>query len=119
MRNKYQCRECYNKYNGAVAGQAFTKYICKKCGQIAYYHNTLTPHYCTSCCEENYICEYCGKSLLIEEILERKEKADLYSVALEIGVSETSLYKYINTGHIGDRVLKKIKKWYEESYYAR
>ena len=33
--------------------------------------------------------------------------------ALEIGVSEVSLRNYLKNGTIGDKVLKKIKKWYE------
>ena len=109
-----QCKECKIKYEKVIAGQAFTKYICEKCGQIAWYHNTLTPKYCTTCCEEDVICEYCGKSLLIEAILEQKEKRSLYDIALDIDISESSLYKYITTGSIGDKVLKKIRKWYKD-----
>ena len=111
-----KCKECEAKNRGLIAGQAFTKYICKKCGQIAWYHNTAVPNYCTACCQEDFICEYCGKSLLIEAILEHKEKYSLYDAALEIGTSEYSLRKYINTGSIGDRVLRKIKKWYKENH---
>lgn len=113
------CKECKAKYERAVAGQGFTKYICDKCGQIAWYHNTLTPHYCTACCEENVICEHCGKSLLVEAIIEQMEQTNLYNVALEIGVSETSLRKYITKGSIGDRVLKKVKEWYKNSHERR
>lgn len=113
------CKECRNKYEGAVAGQAFTKYVCKKCGQIAWYHNTLTPNYCTACCEENYICEYCGKNLLIEAILEHKEKHNLYDAALEIGVSEVSLRTYINKEKAGKKILEKIKAWYRETHERR
>lgn len=107
------CKECEAKYKGAVAGQGFTKYVCKKCGQIAWYHNTLTPNYCTYCCEQENICEYCGKNLYVEAILEEKEKSNLYAVALDMDVSETSLYKFIKTGSVGSKVLKKIKIWYE------
>lgn len=114
-----KCKECEAKYNGAVCGQGFTKYTCNKCGQIAWWHNTLIPNYCTSCCKENYICECCGKSLLIEAILEHKDKYNLYDAALEIGTSEYSLRKYISTGSIGDRVLKKIIKWYEGNHECR
>lgn len=108
-----KCKECEAKSKGLVAGQAFTKYVCKKCGQIAWYHNTAVPNYCTSCCEENDICEYCGKSLIIEYVLEQKEQRSLYEIALDIGISESSLYKYVTTGNIGDRVYKKIRKWYK------
>lgn len=113
MEEKYECKECRDKYRNAIAGQAFTKFVCEKCGQIAWYYNTLTPHYCTSCCEEYYICQRCGKNLLIEAILEHKERNNLYDAALEIGVSEVSLRNYLKNGTIGDKVLKKIKKWYE------
>lgn len=114
-----KCKECEIRYRGAVAGQGFTKYECQKCGQIAWYHNTLTPRYCTTCCENDFICEYCGKNLLIEAILECKEKTNLYDVALEIGVSETSLRKYINKGTVGNKIIKKVKEWYKDKNEQR
>lgn len=114
-----ECKECKLKYERAVSGQAFTKFICKKCGQIAWYHNTLTPNYCTSCCEEDYICERCGKSLLQEAIIEHKKQHNLYDAALEIGVSEVSLRNYLKTGKIGEKVLRKIKQWYKETHEQR
>ena len=109
-----KCKKCEAKSKGLIAGQAFTKYVCERCGQIAWYHNTAVPKYCTACCEENHICEYCGESLIIEYILEQKEQRSLYDIALDIGISESSLYKYVTTGSIGDRVFKKIKKWYRD-----
>ena len=108
-----ECRECKVKYERAVAGQAFTKYQCKRCGQLGYYHNTLIPNYCPSCSEEHYICERCGKDLLLEAILKLRDETNLYNVALEIGCSETSLRKYIEKGSLGDRDRKKVIKWYE------
>lgn len=113
-REKFECEECKIKYQNAVSGQAFTKFTCERCGQIAWYHNTLTPHYCTLCCEENYICQRCGKDLLKEAILKHKEKYNLYDAALEIGVSEVSLRNYINKRVLGDKVKKKIIRWFEE-----
>ena len=113
MEEKFECKECRVKYHGAACGQGFTKFTCEKCGQIAWYHNTLTPHYCTSCVEKYYICQRCGKDLLLEAVLDHKEKHNLYDAALEIGCSEASLYKYVTTGVVGDRVRKKIIKWYE------
>ena len=50
---------------------------------------------------------------MLEAILDHKEKHNLYDAALEIGCSEASLYKYVTTGVVGDRVRKKIIKWYE------
>ena len=113
MEEKFECKECRVKYHGAACGQGFTKFTCEKCGQIAWYHNTLTPHYCTFCVEKYYICQRCGKDLLLEAVLEHKEKHNLYDAALEIGCSEASLYKYVTTGVVEDRVRKKIIKWYE------
>lgn len=113
MEEKFECKECRVKYHGAACGQGFTQFTCKKCGQIAWYHNTLTPNYCTTCSETYYLCQRCGKDLLLEAILAHKEKTNLYDVALEIGCSEYSLRKYIEKGTIGDRVRKKIIKWYE------
>ena len=113
MEERYECKECRVKYHGAACGQGFTQFTCKKCGQIAWYHNTLTPNYCTSCVEEHYICQRCGKDLLLEAVLAHKEKYNLYDVALEIGCSEVSLRNYINKGILGDKVRKKVIKWYE------
>ena len=113
MEERYECKECRLKYQNAVSGQAFTKFTCEKCGQIAWYHNTLTPHYCTSCVEKHYICQRCGKDLLLEAVLGHKEKYNLYDAALEIGCSEVSLRNYINKGILGDKVRKKVVKWYE------
>lgn len=110
---KFECRECKVKYSRAVGGQGFTKFTCEKCGQTAWYHNTLTPHYCPSCCEENYICQRCGKDLLKEAILAHAEKYGMYDAALEIGVSDVSLRTFVNKGRAGYKVRNKIIKWYE------
>ena len=91
---------------------------CLKCGGIIKYNDAWTnvPKYCHSCSVENYICQRCGADLLLEEILESKEKISLYDTALMIGCSEYSLRKYIEKGSIGPRVMHKIKKWFDSRY---
>lgn len=113
MEKKLECKKCYVENFGAAAGQGFTKYTCKKCGQTIWHHNTNTPEYCTACCEKFYICQRCGKDLLLEAVLEHKEKHNLYDAALEIGCSESTLWNYINKGILKDRTRKKIIAWYE------
>lgn len=109
------CNECRVKEKGSVAGQGFTRYTCEKCGQTGFHHNTNTPKYCTFCSNTYFICEKCGKNILIEKILRLKEEANLYAVALEIDCSEYSLRKFIKQGYVGNRVMKKIIKWYKET----
>lgn len=99
-----------------LAGQGFTQYKCEKCGQLAFHPNTHVPRYCHSCSTENYICQRCGADLLLEEVIEAKEKTSLYDTALMIGCSEYSLRKYIEKGTVGLRVALKIKKWFDKRY---
>lgn len=111
-----ECRKCRLENMGVACGQGFTQFTCAKCGQISFHHNTNVPKYCYSCSVENYICQRCGADLLLEEILESKEKISLYDTALMIGCSEYSLRKYIEKGSIGPRVMNKIKKWFDSRY---
>lgn len=107
-----QCINCIMEGKGMVAGQAFTKYVCEVCGQEGFWHNTAVPKICPSCSEAYMLCERCGKNLLKEAIMKAKDKTNLYDVALDIGCSESSLYKYLNEGKIGKKVYNKIKNWY-------
>lgn len=107
-----ECKKC--RLDKGIAGQGFTQYTCEKCGQLAWHHNTAVPKYCHSCSDKFYICKRCGADLLLEEILESKEKISLYDTALLIGCSEYSLRKYIEKGTIGPRVMKKLHHWFDE-----
>jgi hypothetical protein len=106
-----ECRKC--RLNKGFAGQGFTHYECEKCGQLGWHPNTAIPKFCPTCSNKYYICQRCGADLLLEEILESKEKISLYDTALLIGCSEYSLRKYIEKGTVGSRVLGKIKKWFD------
>ena len=109
-----ECTECLMKNKGLIGGQAFTKFICDRCGQISYHHNTNVPKYCYSCSSTEFICERCGKDLLLEKVLREKEKSSLYEVALDIGCSESSLRTYVNAGKLGKRVKEKVVEWYKQ-----
>lgn len=50
-----------------------------------------------------------------EKILELKERKSLHEIALDIGVSEASLYCYVcNYRKIGKKVLSKIEAYFEK-----
>ena len=51
----------------------------------------------------------------INKILKFKERKNLYEIALDIGISEYSLYCYINSyKKVGTRTIKKIKEYIEK-----
>ena len=110
-----ECIACQMANKGLIGGQAFTKFTCEKCGQIAYHHNTNVPKYCYTCSSTEYICDRCGKDLLLEKILRAKEKSSLYKVALDVGCSESSLRTYVNKGKLGKRVRAKVVEWYQKN----
>jgi len=61
-RLKYgECRSCFY-LKAHVAGQAFTKYDCKNCGETHTHENTAVPRYCRKCAEEHQACRRCGAS---------------------------------------------------------
>lgn len=107
-----ECIACQMANKGLIGGQAFTEFTCERCGQISYHHNTNIPKYCYTCSSSEYICNRCGKDLLVEKILREKDKSSLYDVALDIGCSESSLRRYINKGIVGKKVKAKIIVWY-------
>ena len=97
-----------------ISGQGFTQYTCEHCGQVGFHHNTNPPKICSFCSDQLFLCQRCGADLLLDEILDMKEKTSLYDVALMIGCSEYSLRMYIKKGEIGEQVRKKIVKWFKE-----
>ena len=107
-----ECVACQMANKGLIGGQAFTKFKCERCGQISYHHNTNVPKYCYTCSSSEYICARCGKDLLLEKIIQEKEKSSLYDFALDIGCSESSLRTYIYKGKVGKKVKAKIIEWY-------
>lgn len=105
------CSKCAIEKRAGMSGQGFTKFECEKCGQTGFWHNTNVPRYCLTCSENNLLCSHCGKDMILEMIECLKSKMSLYEIALEIGISETSLYKYANTGSVGPRIQKKLKEF--------
>ena len=105
-----KCSKC--KMDKGLAGQGFTKYTCEICGQEGFWHNTDIPKICPSCSKNLCLCDKCGKDMLKEAIEKAKNKTNMLDVALDIGISESSLYKYFTEGKAGDKVISKIRKWY-------
>lgn len=56
------CKVCYY-LRGGLAGQAFTSYTCKGCGDVHQHPNTDVPQYCKQCSERYHICIRCGGTL--------------------------------------------------------
>lgn len=56
------CKSCCYLASG-IAGQGFTSYACKECGNKHEHHNTNTPRYCKICAKTHHICVKCGSSL--------------------------------------------------------
>ena len=51
---------------------------------------------------------------MIQKILELKKEKSLYEIALDIEVSESSLYNYINNYRkLGKKTLEKIRAYFE------
>lgn len=49
-----------------------------------------------------------------EKLLKMKSKKSLYDIALDIGVSEASLYCYLNSyKKVGSKVLNKLESYLE------
>ena len=57
---KQLCLTCYYLRAGIVAGQAFTEYTCRICGEKQMHPNTNTPKICKPCAVENDLCVKCG-----------------------------------------------------------
>lgn len=51
---------------------------------------------------------------MIQKILELKKEKSLYEIALDMEVSESSLYNYINNYRkLGKKTLEKIRAYFE------
>ena len=51
-------------FANGVAGQAFTEYTCKLCGQKYVHHTTAVPQVCDNCSKKFHVCTDCGKSII-------------------------------------------------------
>lgn len=64
LRLKYSnCKTCYYLMGDRIAGQAFTKYICRVCEKEGLYPNTAVPKICAICSDSLHICCDCGADL--------------------------------------------------------
>lgn len=51
-----------------------------------------------------------------EKILELKKKYSLYEIALDIGISESSLYNYVNKyKNVSRKIVNKIERFLESN----
>lgn len=57
-----ECKSCFYLKNG-FAGQAFTEFECRNCGDKEYYPNTAVPRYCRKCAEKHQSCVRCAAKL--------------------------------------------------------
>lgn len=57
---RLECKACY--YTVRITGQAFTRYICRRCGQEGMHHNTGVPMLCDNCADKSVLCAQCGKA---------------------------------------------------------
>jgi hypothetical protein len=64
-----QCRYCFYFAHG-VAGQAFTEYTCRGCGEDELHPNTAVPKLCGKCAVTFDACRHCGGSMEWELIAE-------------------------------------------------
>lgn len=52
-------------------------------------------------------------------VLTYKKNTSLYKIALDIGISESSLYKFMKGNKLSDKILNKINNWFiqENRFY--
>lgn len=60
---KQKCPVCYYLDRGALAGQAFTEYTCRSCGQKLMHPNTNVDALCIVCAKRHLLCVHCGSDL--------------------------------------------------------
>lgn len=56
------CTEC-RKNKPSIAGQAFTKFTCRECGEEVRHHNTAVPKVCYRCSNKLSTCRRCGRKV--------------------------------------------------------
>ena len=54
-----QCQWCWFRKGTSLAGQAFTEYKCRCCGETKMYPNTSTPMICDACSDATELCCRC------------------------------------------------------------
>ena len=64
------------------------------------------------------------KLMTIEEnikqlVLTYKKNTSLYDIALDIGISESSLYKFMKGNKLSDKTLNKINNWFMQEISSR
>lgn len=52
-------------------------------------------------------------------VLTYKKNTSLYDIALDIGISESSLYKFMNGDKLSDKTLNKINNWFMQEISSR
>lgn len=57
--HRQECRACFYLFR-RVAGQAFTPYTCRECGEEHQHPNTATPKLCQTCADARTLCRHCG-----------------------------------------------------------
>ena len=52
-------------------------------------------------------------------VLTYKKNTSLYDIALDIGISESSLYKFMKGNKLSDKTLNKINNWFMQEISSR
>ena len=52
-------------------------------------------------------------------VLTYKKNTSLYDIALDIGISESSLYKFMKGNKLSDKTLNKINNWFIQEISSR
>lgn len=72
--------ECYTcSKENRIAGQAFTNFACKNCGQIYIHPTTAVPTYCKDCATALRICQRCSRD--IDRALNEDYQTNVWSKA--------------------------------------
>lgn len=60
-RARHECSACWSRFG--IAGQAFTHFVCKNCGDERSHPNTAIPVYCSTCSRDENRCCRCWKEM--------------------------------------------------------
>jgi hypothetical protein len=69
-----RCAHCYYMQGHRLAGQAFTEWTCRLCGQVDTCQNTAHPVVCETCADAYGLCVDCGADVDLKHRSRRDNK---------------------------------------------